>query len=681
MITPTQQVSSTRSENPRCIVIVPCYNEEKRFRSHEFLSFAAQHTDILFLLVDDGSRDATARLLDGLAEQCPEQFGVLRLDCNAGKAEAVRQAMRFIWEIRGSREAPAQVCRGVSQEWRQRAQEAAFVGYWDADLATPLDEIIPMRHLLLSSPQVHAVLGSRVRMLGRKIHRRAWRHYLGRVLATLASWAVRLPVYDSQCGAKLFRIDATPEAIWQQPFVSRWLFDLEILSRWRRWMNEKAAAEGKAHAGELPVVEYPVQQWSDVAGSKVTWLSGLRALAEMAVLAWQERRSCRTPGRTMKASGARWCCGFRRVARGAWKLSDVPQRSAFGPNPVLPGDHCHADADAAQHVTGTESEAICAEGSALSMARSRHAHVGLTLVELLVVISIIGLLMGLLLAAVQQARESARRMQCSNNLKQIALALHSYHDVHRVLPVNMGPWPPLTGQVRNPPPLNGKGWTASILPQVEQQALFDQLEPCFRGDFFQGGGLKQPACLPLMQTILPVFHCPSDGSSRQLWTNQYQWEDIPVATHNYKGVIGDTNIGLGFGSVHPGTSDCHMVGGCNGLFFRTTYAEPQSFMLVRDGMSNTFMVGEDVVEQNAHSAVFYSNADYSTTAAPLNFFLDPPDPRNWPNVMSFRSNHPGGANFAMADGSVHFVAETIDHDLYRALSTKNGREPVTFPPP
>ncbi|GIW90798.1 MAG: hypothetical protein KatS3mg109_1230 [Pirellulaceae bacterium] len=430
------------------------------------------------------------------------------------------------------------------------------------------------------------------------------------------------------------------------------------------------------------MVEYPVQQWSDVAGSKVTWLAGLRALVELAILAWQERRSCRIKRRGAAAPfGTGFRCGSEDEPRKASIASEALPPAGFGQNQHQPGRRRLADADVAQHITSPEPEAARVEAYARSLDRSQKVRVGLTLVELLVVISIIGFLVGLLLAAVQQARESARRMQCSNNLKQIALALHAYHDVHRVLPVNMGPWPPLTGQVRNPPPLNGKGWTASILPQVEQQGLFDRLEPCFRGDFFQGSGLKQPACWPLMQTILPVFHCPSDGSSKQLWTNQYQWEDIPVATHNYKGVIGDSVIGLGFGSVHPGTSDCHMVGGCSGLFFRTTYAEPQAFMLVRDGMSNTLMVGEDVVEQNAHSAVFYSNADYATTAAPLNFFRDPPDPRDWVNVMSFRSYHPGGANFAMADGSVHFIAETIDHDLYRALSTKNGREAVTWPPP
>lgn len=313
------------------------------------------------------------------------------------------------------------------------------------------------------------------------------------------------------------------------------------------------------------------------------------------------------------------------------------------------------------------------------LAKRKVVHNGFTLVELLVVISIIGLLMGLLLAAVQRVRESGRRLQCANHLKQIGLALHQYHEAFRMLPINMGPWSTDPSIVPPPRPLNGKGWTVSILPHVEQQALFDEFEPFFRGDFFSGGGLKSPACLPLMQTQVAIFHCPSDGSSRGLSTQQFQWEDIPVAMHNYKGVIGDTIIGELFGSIHSGSPDCHMRGKCPGLFFRTTYAEPQSFVLVRDGMSNTLMVGEDVAEQNAHSAAFYSNADYSSTHAPLNYFLDPPTPRDWPNVMSFRSYHSGGANFCLADGSVRFIADTIEMKVYQALSTKAGREAVTLP--
>ena len=132
--------------------------------------------------------------------------------------------------------------------------------------------------------------------------------------------------------------------------------------------------------------------------------------------------------------------------------------------------------------------------------------------------------------------------------------------------------------------------------------------------------------------------------------------------------------------MHPGTEpDCHHVGGCNGIFFRTNYQGPIRMAQITDGTSGTFMVGEDVPKQNDHSAAYYANGDYASCHAPLNFFPDPPRPKDWWDVMSFRSLHPGGANFCLADGSVHFISETIDYAEYRALSTKDGREPVQVP--
>ncbi|HUE72325.1 MAG TPA: DUF1559 domain-containing protein [Pirellulaceae bacterium] len=306
---------------------------------------------------------------------------------------------------------------------------------------------------------------------------------------------------------------------------------------------------------------------------------------------------------------------------------------------------------------------------------SHPAHAGMTLLELVVVIAIIGILIALLMPAVQFAREAARRVQCANNLRQIGFALHQYHDALRSLPISMGPYsPPGTPPV----PLSGKGWIVGILPQLEQGPLAERFEPYYHGNFFSDEGIRHPDCLPLVQTRLSVLLCPSDGSARPLSSTQYQWEGISVALTNYKGVIGDTRMG-GLQSIHPGSMpDCHVVGGCNGLFFRTTYREPQRFSDVTDGMSNTFMVGEDVPEHNDHSAAFYANGDYASCHAPLNFFPRPPDPKNWPDVMSFRSRHPRGAQFCIGDGSVRFVGETINHATYRALSTKNGQEAASL---
>ena len=207
---------------------------------------------------------------------------------------------------------------------------------------------------------------------------------------------------------------------------------------------------------------------------------------------------------------------------------------------------------------------------------------GFTLVELLVVIAIIGILVGLLLPAVQMAREAARRIQCANNVKQIGLAVHNYHDTYRMLPISVGPWQqgPRFSKQRN-----GKGWIVSILPQLEQTALYAAFEPHFKGDFFSRGGFNSPEAHKVMQTKLPVLLCPSDGSSQVLISQQFQLTGIPVAATNYKGVLGDNRISDG--SIHLGTAPrCLEIGGCNGLFFRVTYQEPKRFSSIKIGRAH-----------------------------------------------------------------------------------------------
>jgi prepilin-type N-terminal cleavage/methylation domain-containing protein/prepilin-type processing-associated H-X9-DG protein len=301
---------------------------------------------------------------------------------------------------------------------------------------------------------------------------------------------------------------------------------------------------------------------------------------------------------------------------------------------------------------------------------------GLTIVELLVVIAIIGLLVALLLPAVQAARESSRRSQCANNLKQLGIAVLGYHDIWKVLPVDVGPFK----QGPNPAPQrNGKGWIVSILPQIEQEPLYLQFMPCFNGDFFSGGGLMSPVCQQLMKIELPLLHCPSDPSAYRLYTIDLEWQGKDVAVTSYKGVLGDSRVG-GNLSVHPGRMpDCHINGGCTGLFYRVTYEEPQRLAMVLDGTSNTFMLGEDVPEQNAASAAFYANGDWASCNGQLNYFFNPPQPANWWNVMTFRSRHPGGANFCLADGSVRFINDGIDYVLYTWLSTKAEGEAASPP--
>lgn len=312
-------------------------------------------------------------------------------------------------------------------------------------------------------------------------------------------------------------------------------------------------------------------------------------------------------------------------------------------------------------------------------ASRKHAvakHFGMTLVELLVTISIVSVLVAITLPAVQQAREAARRMSCSNNLKQIGLALHSYHDAHRKLPVSIAAWILGANDITQH---NGKGWIVGILPHLEQRALYDSLSLGFDGDFLSGGGIMNPVVRGAMQTRVPVLNCPSDSAVQRLSADQYQWTGIDVALTSYKGVLGDNVTGLPL-TIHSGSlPECYFFGGCNGLFWRVTYREPQAFGGIIDGMSNTLMVGEDVASQIHQSVAFYANGDWATCHTPLNYFVNPPRPDDWWNVIGFRSNHVGGAQFCFADGSVRFLNESVDQSLYRALSTRAGGEVIASP--
>jgi glycosyltransferase involved in cell wall biosynthesis len=220
--------------------------------SRAFATFRMNGHWVEFLFVNDGSTDATRDVLTQLQCASPDTIRVHDQPHNQGKAEAVRVGMLSALTT-----------------------EAEFVGFWDADLATPLSALPRFLETLEARPSVDAVLGSRVKLLGRSIDRHAWRHYLGRVYATLVSQMLRLAVYDTQCGAKVFRANETLRRVLAEPFRTEWLFDVEILAR-----MIGASATGTAGVARR-LYELPLDEWRDVKGSKLTQGAYARAAASI----------------------------------------------------------------------------------------------------------------------------------------------------------------------------------------------------------------------------------------------------------------------------------------------------------------------------------------------------------------------------------------------------------------
>jgi glycosyltransferase involved in cell wall biosynthesis len=260
-------------------IVVPCYNEAARLDVAAFQRFLAAHPGVGFVFVNDGSTDGTAGVLAGLRDAAAGRVTVLDLDRNRGKAEAVR---RGVLAALGS--------------------GAAYVGYWDADLATPLDAIPTFVAVLDRVPAVELVMGARVQLLGRQIVRRRVRHYLGRVFATVVSAALGLAVYDTQCGAKLFRATPATERLFDLPFRTTWVFDVELLAR----MIRAQRAAGRPPLTEA-VYELPLLEWRDVAGSKVRPYHFVRAAAEVALIyrtyLWGEAGASETRQREAVGAG------------------------------------------------------------------------------------------------------------------------------------------------------------------------------------------------------------------------------------------------------------------------------------------------------------------------------------------------------------------------------------------
>jgi dolichyl-phosphate beta-glucosyltransferase len=243
---------------PKALVI-PCYNEADRLPQDQLEDLLRGDPDLTVILVDDGSTDATRVLLTGLAGRNP-RIKTHFLTHNHGKAEAVRAGL--LYALNGGLNA------------------FDYIGYADADFATPATEIVRLFDIA-KNRRPELLIASRILLLGTDIQRKPVRHYLGRVFATFASQALQLNVYDTQCGAKFLRVSTELRQVLNEPFLSRWAFDVELIGR-------MSAAFSVRHRNTF--IEVPLLEWRDIGGSKLTLKAMLRTGWDLWLIAWHLRR-------------------------------------------------------------------------------------------------------------------------------------------------------------------------------------------------------------------------------------------------------------------------------------------------------------------------------------------------------------------------------------------------------
>jgi len=264
-----------------------------------------------------------------------------------------------------------------------------------------------------------------------------------------------------------------------------------------------------------------------------------------------------------------------------------------------------------------------------------------TLVELLVVIAIIGVLVALLLPAVQAAREAARRSSCSNNMRQIGVAMHNHHDTFRQLPTG---WVAPANDAEGSP---GWGWASQSLNFIEQSNLYDQI----RFSLPVTDSNNQLA----RETVVDTFLCPSD-----IGQDRFTLGTVDVARSNYVGMYGTDEI-----------EDAPSNG--NGMFFHNSKLR---FSSVTDGLSNTLMVGErhSKIEHSTWTGVVNGGAE---AMARIVGAADHTPNDEHAHFDDFSSLHPGGVMFLNADSSVRFLANTVNLNTYKAMATRAGGEVIS----
>jgi prepilin-type N-terminal cleavage/methylation domain-containing protein len=322
---------------------------------------------------------------------------------------------------------------------------------------------------------------------------------------------------------------------------------------------------------------------------------------------------------------------------------------------------------------------------------SRRRRRGFTLVELLVVIAIIAILIGLLLPAVQKVREAANRMACQNNLKQLALAVHNFHDTHHTFPPN--------SLYTYDPTQPNWSWLAHILPELEQSGLYQAANIV--------GNPPNNINKSLQQIVQPVkvFLCPSDPDAYRgpvSHASNFDMNDPVLGPLTYAVTCYRANIGSNWGGGPPGSSlwwgtdpqwcnpdpnDSNpsiTYDGCangNGVIWENN--TPLRMTDITDGTSGTFMLGEALSGKDYQNSWCHMDNAIATCAYPPNAKNPltgqdyPPD--QWFNRYAFTSNHTGGVQFAMTDGSVQFIGDSINLATFRALGTRSGGEVAQLP--
>lgn len=235
-----------------CIVI-PCYNEEKRLPYKEIVGFIKKNEGISFCFSNDGSKDETLKLLKDIEKLFPEKVLVFDYKNNKGKAEVVRKSILQLLETKSY----------------------DFIGFFDADLATPLSEIKRFQNEFSRNPDLVMVMGSRFKRLGANIDRKFSRFFFGRIFATIISYAIlKFPVYDTQCGAKLFS-SKIPVSIFEKPFHTKWIFDVEILLRMKKDNNINIFKN---------ILELPLKTWVEKGDSKIKFLDLLKVPLDILIV-------------------------------------------------------------------------------------------------------------------------------------------------------------------------------------------------------------------------------------------------------------------------------------------------------------------------------------------------------------------------------------------------------------